>query len=80
MAEDQGKGGPTITCAENGPYIVAGLEQLTGSDGAAVAVKDKIAYQVYAWIALHGLPSRAVHVRDWAISSKHAGRTSWASA
>ncbi len=43
MADDQGKSGPTITCAENGPYIVAGLEQLTGSDGKAVPVKDKIA-------------------------------------
>jgi CDGSH-type Zn-finger protein len=43
MAEDQGKSGPRITCAENGPYVVAGLEQLTGSDGRAVPVKDKIA-------------------------------------
>jgi CDGSH-type Zn-finger protein len=43
MATDQRKDGPTITCAENGPYIVAGLEQLTGSDGAAIPVKEKFA-------------------------------------
>ena len=43
MATDQRKDGLTITCAENGPYIVAGLEQLTGSDGAAIPVRDKIA-------------------------------------
>ncbi len=43
MASDQDNSGPTITCAEKGPYIVAGLEQLTGSDGKAIPVKDKIA-------------------------------------
>lgn len=34
---------PTIDCPENGPYIVKGLESLSGSDGAAIAVKETFA-------------------------------------
>jgi CDGSH-type Zn-finger protein len=43
MATDQGKDGPTIDCPENGPYIVKGLKSLSGSDGAAITVKETIA-------------------------------------
>jgi CDGSH-type Zn-finger protein len=43
MAKHQDKDGATISCAENGPYIVAGLEQLTGSDDGAIPVKDTVA-------------------------------------
>ncbi len=43
MANDGTGGGPTIECRENGPYIVKGLDQLTGPTGEPIAAKPVMA-------------------------------------
>ena len=43
MGENGEGAGPTIECAENGPYLVKGLETLTNSRGESISTRKVIA-------------------------------------